>query len=48
MLFIRNFQGTYERPSTAETLKAIKKKHDESLCDYVKCFCNARNGIPYI
>jgi hypothetical protein len=47
-MFIGNFQGTYECPSTAETLKAIKKKHDESLCDYVKCFCNARNGIPYI
>jgi hypothetical protein len=47
-MFIGNFQGTYERPSTTETLKAIKKKHDESLCDYVKCFCNARNGIPYI
>jgi hypothetical protein len=22
--------------------------HDESLCDYVKRFCNARNGIPHI
>jgi hypothetical protein len=21
--------------------------HDESLCDYVKRFCNARNGIPH-
>jgi hypothetical protein len=32
-MFIRNFQGTYERPSTAETLKIIKQKHDESLRD---------------
>jgi hypothetical protein len=47
-MFIRNFQGTYERPSTAETLKTIKQKHDESLRDYVKHFCNARNGIPHI
>jgi hypothetical protein len=47
-MFIRNFQGTYERPSTAETLKTIKQKHDESLRDYVKRFCNARNGIPHI
>jgi hypothetical protein len=47
-MFIGNFQGTYERPSTAETLKTIKQKHDESLRDYVKRFCNARNGIPYI
>jgi hypothetical protein len=47
-MFIRNFQGTYERPSTVETLKIIKQKHDESLRDYVKRFCNARNGIPYI
>jgi hypothetical protein len=47
-MFIENFQGTYERPSTTETLKTIKQKHDESLRDYVKCFCNARNGIPYI
>jgi hypothetical protein len=47
-MFIRNFQGTYERPSTAETLKTIKQKHDESLHDYVKRFCNARNGIPHI
>jgi hypothetical protein len=47
-IFIGNFQGTYERPSTAETLKTIKQRHDESLRDYVKCFCNARNAIPHI
>jgi hypothetical protein len=47
-IFIRNFQGTYERPSTAETLKTIKQKHDESLRDYVKHFCNAKNGILHI
>jgi ribonuclease D len=47
-MFIGNFQGTYERPSTDETLKTIKQKHDESLCDYVKYFYNAKNGIPYI
>jgi hypothetical protein len=46
--FIGNFQGIYERPSTVETMKTIKQKHDESLWDYVKCFCNARNDIPYI
>jgi hypothetical protein len=43
-----NIQGTYECPSTAETLKTIKQRHDESLHDYVKCFCNARNDIPHI
>jgi hypothetical protein len=48
VMFIENFQGTYERPSTVETLKAIMQKHDESLRDYVKYFCNARNTIPYI
>jgi hypothetical protein len=47
-IFIGNFQGTYERPSTAETLKTIKQKHDESLRDYVKRFCNVRNDIPHI
>jgi hypothetical protein len=47
-MFIENFQGTYECPSTAKTLKTIKQKHDESLRDYVKYFCNARNAIPYI
>jgi hypothetical protein len=47
-MFIRNFQGTFERPSTTETLKTIMHKHDESLCDYVKCFCNSRNGISHI
>jgi hypothetical protein len=47
-MFIENFQGTYKCPSTAETLKTIKQKHDESLCDYVKHFCNARNAIPHI
>jgi hypothetical protein len=47
-MFIGNFQGTYERPSTAETLKTIKQRHDESLRDYVKRFCNARNAIPHI
>jgi hypothetical protein len=44
----RELSGTYERPSTTETLKTIKQKHDESLCDYVKCFCNTRNGILHI
>jgi hypothetical protein len=47
-MFIRNFQGTYERPSMAETLKTIKQKHDESFCDYVNHFYNARNAIPHI
>jgi hypothetical protein len=47
-MFIRNFQGTYERLSTAETLKTIRQKHDESLWNYVKYFYNARNTIPYI
>jgi hypothetical protein len=37
----------YEHPSTAETLKTIKQKQDESLHDYVKHFCNAKNAIPY-
>jgi hypothetical protein len=47
-MFIKNFQGMYERPSTTETLKTIRQKHDESLQDYVKCFCNTRNAIPYV
>jgi hypothetical protein len=47
-MFIGNFQGTYERPSIVETLKTIRQKHDESLQDYVKHFCNVRNAIPYI
>jgi hypothetical protein len=45
-MFIGNFQGTYERPS--KILKTIEQKHDESLHDYVKHFCNARNDIPHI
>jgi hypothetical protein len=45
VMFIENFQGTYKHPSTAETLKTIRQKHDESLRDYVKRFCNARNDI---
>jgi hypothetical protein len=47
-MFIRNFQGTHEHSSTSKTLKTIKQKHDESLQDDVKCFCNTRNAIPYI
>jgi hypothetical protein len=47
-MFIRNFQGMYERPSTAETLKTIMQKYDESLWDYVKYFYNTMNAIPYI
>jgi hypothetical protein len=47
-IFIGNFQGTYERLSTTETLKRIKQKPDESLREYVKCFCTVRNAIPYI
>jgi hypothetical protein len=34
-MFIRNFQSTYEHPSTAETLKTIRQNHDENLRDYV-------------
>jgi hypothetical protein len=48
IIFIRNFQGMYERPSIAETLKTIKQKHYESLWDYVKYFYNIRNTISYI
>jgi hypothetical protein len=47
-MLIGNFQRTYECPSTAKTLKTIKQKHDESLHDYVKHFCSAKNGIPHI
>jgi hypothetical protein len=47
-MFIGNFQGMYERPSTTETLKTIRQKHDKSLWDYMKCFCNASNAISYI
>jgi hypothetical protein len=47
-MFIGNFQGTYNHPSTAETLKTIRQKHHESLWDYVKHFCNTWNAIPYI
>jgi hypothetical protein len=31
-----------------QSLKSIRQKQDESLQDYVKRFCNARNAIPYI
>jgi fructose 1,6-bisphosphatase len=47
-MFIGNLHGMYECPSTAKTLKTIRQKHDESLWDYMKHFCNARNTIPYI
>jgi hypothetical protein len=47
-MFIENFQGTYKHPSTAKTLKTIRQKHNESLRDYVKHFCNTKNDIPYI
>jgi hypothetical protein len=47
-MFIGNFEGTYECPSTDETLKIIKQNHDESLRNYVKHFYNARNAIPRI
>jgi hypothetical protein len=45
---IDDVQGTYGCLSTTETLKIIKQKHDESLQDYMKHFCNARNATPYI
>jgi hypothetical protein len=44
-MFIGNFQSTYEHPSAIETLKEIKQKHDESLWEYVKHFCNVSNAI---
>jgi hypothetical protein len=48
VMFIDNFQVTYERSSTTETSKTIKWKHDKSLWDYVKHFCDARSAIPNI
>jgi hypothetical protein len=48
VMLIGNLQGMYVHPFTVKTLKIIKKKHDESLWDYVKHFYNARNAIPYI
>jgi hypothetical protein len=47
-MFSGNLHGTYMHPFIAETLKTITEKHDESLWDYEKYFCNARNAIPYI
>jgi hypothetical protein len=47
VMFIGNFQSTYEHPSIIETLKTIRRKHDERLRDYVKHFYNGRNAIPY-
>jgi hypothetical protein len=47
-MFIGNFHVTYERPSIAETIKTFRQKHDESLRDHIKHFCNARDTIPYI
>jgi hypothetical protein len=47
-MFIGIFQGTYEHPSTAETMKTIRQKHDESLWYYMKHFCNTKNAILYI
>jgi hypothetical protein len=47
-MFIGNFQGMYEHPFIAETLKTIRQNHDESLREYVKCFYNTRNATPYI
>jgi hypothetical protein len=46
-MFIGNFQGMYEHPSIAKTLKTIKQKHDKSLQNYVKHFYNTRNAILY-
>jgi hypothetical protein len=46
-IFIGNFQDTYEHPSIAETLKTTKQKPDESLWEYVKCFCKDRDTISY-
>jgi hypothetical protein len=31
-----------------KTPKTIKQKHDESLWNYVKHFCNAKNATPNI
>jgi hypothetical protein len=49
-MFIGNFQGTYERSSTAETLKTIKQKHDESLWDIeiINAFCDKVSDIKMI
>jgi hypothetical protein len=49
-MFIGNFQGTYERLSTAETLKTIKQKHDESLWDIeiINAFCDKVSDIKMI
>ena len=37
--FVGNFQGTWTRPPTSETLRQLKQKNDESLKDFVTWFC---------
>jgi hypothetical protein len=44
----QEFLSYVRGPSIAKILKTIKQKHDKSLCDYMKYFCNTRNAIPYI
>ena len=46
--FIANFQGTRDRPPTADDVRRIKKQPGETLQKYIQCFNNVRLKIPKV
>jgi hypothetical protein len=46
--FVANFMPTYERPADKNDLKAVLQYKGEMLCQYIQCFSQMRNKIPWI
>jgi hypothetical protein len=46
--FVANFMPTYERPATKNDLMVVRQYEGETLCQYIQCFSQMRNKIPWI
>jgi hypothetical protein len=46
--FVTNFMPTYERPATKNDLKALRQYKGKTLRQYIQCFSQMRNKIPWI
>lgn len=46
--FVANFQSLFDKPAQSWDLKYVRRKNDESLRSFLKCFQSMRNRIPDI
>ncbi|KAF8730537.1 hypothetical protein HU200_016953 [Digitaria exilis] len=45
-IFVGNFQGTCARPGKVWDLKRCKKRHGETLCEYLRWFSRQYSNLP--